>query len=188
MKAKVSRGSGAGGAARYILDEGELAVGDKGVEIVGGTCSGTTAEAVGREIGSMKNFRPDAKRHVWHCSLSLPPGEWMDSEKWRVVAEAHLKNMGLDPDSRFWIAVRHSDTDKDHIHILVNYNPTQSILDIVRLLKQISTYRIWRQSNNHIYLEKQFWNERTFWGDGYFACSTGNVSKEIIEEYIQNQG
>ena len=80
------------------------------------------------------------------------------------------------------------EVDKDHIHILVNYNPTQSILDIVRLLKQISTYRIWRQSNNHIYLEKQFWNERTFWGDGYFACSTGNVSKEIIEKYIQNQG
>ena len=80
------------------------------------------------------------------------------------------------------------EVDKDHIHLLVNYNPTQSILDIVRLLKQISTYRIWRQNNNHIYLEKHFWNERTLWGDGYFACSIGNVSKEIIEKYIQSQG
>jgi len=25
------------------------------------------------------------------------------------------------------------------------------------------------------------------WGDDCFACSIGNVSKEIIEEYIQNQ-
>jgi len=82
----------------------------------------------------------------------------------------------------------HLKVDKDHIHLLVNYNPTQSILDIVRLLKQISTYRIWRQNNNHIYLEKYFWNERTLWGDGYFACSIGNVSKEIIEKYIQSQG
>lgn len=125
MKAKVSRGSGAGGAARYILDEGELATGDKGAEIVGGTCSGTTAEAVGREIGSMKNFRPDAKRHIWHCSLSLPKGEHLESAKWREIAEAHLKNMELDPDSRPWIAVRHSDTDLDHIHILtsrINFN------------------------------------------------------------------
>lgn len=80
------------------------------------------------------------------------------------------------------------EVDKDHIHLLVNYNPTQSILDIVRLLKQISTYRIWRQNNNHIYLGKQFWNEKTFWSDGYFACSIGNVSKEIIEKYIQSQG
>ena len=80
------------------------------------------------------------------------------------------------------------EVDKDHVHLLVSYNTAQSILDIVRLLKQISTYRIWRQNNNHLYLSKQFWREKTFWSDGYFACSIGNVSKETIEKYIQNQG
>ena len=78
--------------------------------------------------------------------------------------------------------------DKDHIHILVQYSPTKSILEIVRHFKQISTYRIWRQNNNQTYLKKQFWKEKTFWGDGYFACSIGQVSKETIEKYIQNQG
>jgi len=80
------------------------------------------------------------------------------------------------------------EVDKDHIHILVQYQPTKSILEIVRLFKQISTYRIWRQNNNHIYLKKQFWKEKTFWGDGYFACSIGQVSQETIEKYIQKQG
>jgi len=37
---------------------------------------------------------------------------------------------------------------------------------------------------NDIAEEKHFWNERTLLGDGYFACSIGNVSKEIIEKYI----
>lgn len=78
--------------------------------------------------------------------------------------------------------------DKDHIHLLVQYPPTKSILEVVRLFKQISTYRIWRQNNNHIRLRKQFWKEKTFWSDGYFACSIGQVSKEMIEKYIQNQG
>ena len=78
--------------------------------------------------------------------------------------------------------------DKNHIHLLISYNPTQSILEIVRLLKQISTYRIWRMNDNHCFLQKHFWKEHTFWSDGYFACSIGNVSKEIIEKYIQNQG
>ncbi|HEY5560226.1 MAG TPA: hypothetical protein VIK72_00465 [Clostridiaceae bacterium] len=41
---------------------------------------------------------------------------------------------------------------------------------------------------DHIYLGKQFWNERTFGRDGCFACSIGNVSKGIIEKYIQSQG
>ncbi|WP_034670141.1 transposase, partial [Ectobacillus panaciterrae] len=30
--------------------------------------------------------------------------------------------------------------------------------------------------------------ERTFWSDGYFACSIGNVSKETIQTYMQEQG
>lgn len=80
------------------------------------------------------------------------------------------------------------EVDKDHIHLLVRYNPTQSVLKIVQLLKQISTYRIWRINDNLSYLHKHFWKERTFWSDGYFACSIGNVSKDIIEKYIQSQG
>lgn len=80
------------------------------------------------------------------------------------------------------------EVDKDHIHLLVSYNPIMSILDIVRCLKQISTYRIWRQNENHLYLSKQFWKEKTFWSDGYFACSIGNVSHKAIKDYIANQG
>ena len=80
------------------------------------------------------------------------------------------------------------EVDKDHIHLLVNYSPILSVLEIVRHLKQISTYRIWRQNDNHLHLSKQFWKEKTFWSDGYFACSKGNISKETIEKYIQYQG
>lgn len=80
------------------------------------------------------------------------------------------------------------EVDENHIHVLIQYYPTQSILDIVRHLKQMSTYRIWRQNNNRLCLQKHFWKENTFWSDGYFACSIGNVSKEIIEKYIQEQG
>lgn len=86
------------------------------------------------------------------------------------------------------INIVETEVDKNHIHLLVQYNPTQSILEVVRLFKQISTYRIWRQNNNSYYLKKHFWKEKTFWSDGYFACSIGNVSKETIEQYIKSQG
>lgn len=78
--------------------------------------------------------------------------------------------------------------DKDHIHLLVKYKPNVSILQIVRWLKQISTYRIWRHNSNGKILKHDFWKENTFWSDGYFACSIGMVSEEIIRKYIQNQG
>lgn len=80
------------------------------------------------------------------------------------------------------------EVDRDHIHLLVEYSPSQSILEIVRLLKQISTYRVWRGADNSELLKTHFWSENTFWSDGYFACSIGQVSKDIIERYIQTQG
>ena len=30
--------------------------------------------------------------------------------------------------------------------------------------------------------------EHTFWTDGYFVCSVGNVSGEMPRKYIENQG
>lgn len=78
------------------------------------------------------------------------------------------------------------EVDQDHIHILIRYSPKWSILEIVRLLKQLTTYRIWQKHNK--YLSQHFWKERTFWSDGYFSCSIGNVNKENILNYIQEQG
>nr|WP_242861249.1 transposase [Acetivibrio ethanolgignens] len=28
----------------------------------------------------------------------------------------------------------------------------------------------------------------SFWADGYFACSVGNVTEEMFRKYIENQG
>ncbi len=84
--------------------------------------------------------------------------------------------------------IKEMEVGKDHIHLLVEYTPSQSALEIVRLLKQISTYRIWRKAGNSKYLQKYFWKENTFWSDGYFACSIGQVSKNVIEKYIRTQG
>ena len=44
----------------------------------------------------------------------------------------------------------------------------------------------WKRYPN--YLRKHFWKEHTFWTDGYFACSVGNVSEEMLKKYIENQG
>lgn len=76
--------------------------------------------------------------------------------------------------------------DQDHIHVLIRYSPKWSILEIVRLLKQLTTYRIWQKHSG--YLSQHFWKEQTFWSDGYFSCSIGNASKEAIQRYIQTQG
>lgn len=47
----------------------------------------------------------------------------------------------------------------------------------------MSTIEIWKLYG--VYLRNQFWNERTFWSDGYFVSSIGNVSEKTIKEYIE---
>ena len=109
-------------------------------------------------------------------------------KKLLLVFGTQVKKLMYDIAEKNDIDIVEMEVDKDHIHILASYPPAKSVLEIVRLFKQISTYRIWRQYGNDNYLRKQFWKEKTFWSNGYFVCSTGQVSSEIIEKYIQTQG
>lgn len=52
------------------------------------------------------------------------------------------------------------ETDKDHIHLLIDYIPKVSVLQIVRRLKQETTFELWKVHKS--YLKKHFWKERTF--------------------------
>ena len=78
------------------------------------------------------------------------------------------------------------ETDKDHIHLMIQFLPRISVSAMVNRIKSVTTYHIWRK--NHYFLSKHFWKEKTFWTDGYFVCSIGEASPETIQKYIQNQG
>lgn len=77
--------------------------------------------------------------------------------------------------------------DKDHIHFLIKATPTDTIFEIVHLLKQTSTYDMWKQHND--YLSKTYWSGKHYlWTRGYFASTIGDVSEKALKQYIENQG
>ncbi len=78
------------------------------------------------------------------------------------------------------------ETDKNHIHFLISYDTTDRVCDIVKTIKQETTYCLWQNYPN--LLSKQYWKKKLFWSDGYFACSIGEVSSDIIQKYIESQG
>ena len=78
------------------------------------------------------------------------------------------------------------ETDKDHLHMMVRSDPKLSPLQIVRRLKQMSISAVWKKYRD--FLRHNFYEEQTFWTDGYFVSSIGNVSQETIKKYIENQG
>ena len=78
------------------------------------------------------------------------------------------------------------EVDKDHIHLLIQAEPKISPLYIVKKLKGKSTMILWKDYSQ--ILKRFFWKERTFWSDGYFISSIGNVSEHTLQKYINEQG
>lgn len=75
--------------------------------------------------------------------------------------------------------------DKNHIHFLISITPCESISNIVKYLKQYSTYYIWK--NNHDYMTRFYYKKHYLWTRGYFICTIGECTDERIREYIKNQ-
>ncbi len=72
---------------------------------------------------------------------------------------------------------------RDHIHLLVSVPPSLSVSKLVQRVKGVSSRKMLQESPR---FKKEFWG-RHLWARGYFAVSTGNVTDEIIAEYIADQ-
>ena len=72
---------------------------------------------------------------------------------------------------------------KDHIHLLVSVPPYLSASKLVQYLKGNSSHKLQMEYKE---LNKQYWG-RHLWARGYFVASSGNVTDEVIAEYIKNQ-
>lgn len=72
---------------------------------------------------------------------------------------------------------------KDHIHLLVSVPPHLSASKLVQYIKGYTSRKLQMEYKE---LNKQFWGQH-LWARGYFVASSGNVTDEVIAEYIKNQ-
>jgi putative transposase len=71
---------------------------------------------------------------------------------------------------------------KDHIHMHVEYAPSLSISILVKKLKG-RTSRLLQQEFPE--LGKKYWGQH-FWAVGYGVWSTGNITDEMVQEYLEH--
>lgn len=112
MKAKVTRGNGFRGVLDYALGE------KKEAEIVGGNMVSTTARELAAEFKISRKLRSEAKNPVAQFSLALPAGEALSNEKWSEVADAFMQKMGFENNQ--YTAIKHEDTEYQHVHIIAS--------------------------------------------------------------------
>lgn len=71
---------------------------------------------------------------------------------------------------------------KDHIHLHLSYPPKVSVSEILKRLKGRSSRKLLQE---YPHLKKRYWGGH-FWGLGYGCWSVGNLTEELLEEYLNH--
>lgn len=71
---------------------------------------------------------------------------------------------------------------KNHVHLYISYPPKLSVSEIMRRVKGRTSRKI---QEEFPHLKKTYWGKH-FWAIGYGAFRAGNVTDEMIKEYLEN--
>ncbi len=72
----------------------------------------------------------------------------------------------------------------DHIHMLISFPPSKAPASAIKALKGRSAY-IFLQNHPEI-RRSQYWGGH-LWSPSYYMSTLGNMSKEVVEKYINDQ-
>lgn len=75
-------------------------------------------------------------------------------------------------------------TDKDHIHLLINCSPQHYIPDMIKALKGVSARLLMKEVGDE--LKKKLCG-RHLWNPNYFVATVSENTEEQTRKYIQNQ-
>jgi putative transposase len=71
---------------------------------------------------------------------------------------------------------------KDHVHMHLEYRPSKSMSDLIKRLKGRSSRKLQQEFPE---LKKRYLG-RHFWAIGYGCWSTGNITDEMVNDYLEH--
>ncbi len=72
---------------------------------------------------------------------------------------------------------------EDHHHILFTATPTTNLSNIVNVIKGVTARRLRQEFPQ---TKKLLWGD-SFWSNSYFIASTGQVSLDVLMQYVESQ-
>lgn len=81
------------------------------------------------------------------------------------------------------VTILQGSVGKEHIHLLISCPPSLAPRKIMQYLKGRSSRLL---QDEFLELKKRYWGQH-LWSRGYFCATVGNVTEEIIRNYIANQ-
>jgi len=82
----------------------------------------------------------------------------------------------------FEIKILSGVVSKDHVHIVVSAPPNIAPSEIMRRIKGRSARKLFEEFPK---LKKRYWGKH-FWARGYFCVTVGQVTEEMIKNYLEH--
>lgn len=110
---------------------------------------------------------------------------WVTKYRYRVLTGdvgLRVRELVRQSCEQLEIEIMRGVVSKDHIHLLVSAPPTLSPSEIMRRIKGRSSSKLFQE---YPLLKKRYWGQH-FWARGYFCVTAGELTKEMINEYLEH--
>lgn len=84
----------------------------------------------------------------------------------------------------FDVEVIEQECGEDHLHLLFRAKPTLDITKYINVIKGQTARELRKKYKD--FLADKLWGD-SFWSPSYFIATTGNVTIDILKEYVENQ-
>ena len=98
-----------------------------------------------------------------------------------VVAE-RVRELVRETCEAFEIRIIKGVVSKDHVHILVSCPPTLAPSEVMRRIKGRASSKLFEEFPH---IKKRYWG-RHFWARGYFCATVGQMTDELIQNYLEH--
>lgn len=95
-----------------------------------------------------------------------------------------LKTIIDDIASKFDVEIVEQECGEDHLHILFKSKPTLDMTKFINILKGHSSRRLREKYKD--FLKEKLWGD-SLWSPSYYLATSGNVTIDILKEYIDKQ-
>ncbi|GAA9489404.1 IS200/IS605 family transposase [Helicobacter pylori] len=118
---------------------------------------------------------------VYSCKYHIV---WCPKYRRKVLVgavEMRLKEIIQEVAKELRVEIIEMQTDKDHIHILADIDPSFGVMKFIKTAKGRSS-RILRQEFNHLKTKLP-----TLWTNSCFISTVGGAPLNVVKQYIENQ-
>ncbi len=129
----------------------------------------------------------DLRRNTHHVYRLMYHFVWIPKYRHKVFVEPYrsalrsiIGKIGYDYD----IEIVELEVSRDHVHMVVRFEPKVCPSDIMQVIKSISAREFFR-----LYPEikrEYFWGGK-LWTQSYFVETIGNASEDVIRKHVQDQ-